>query len=170
MPLPTYHPHLLQDGTPAAELPDQVPPATRQRRRDELVSLQQRISEGFAESLVGRTLEVLVDAVGEDGGFIGRTQWDAPDGEHLGSVHGTLGVWSLLVTVAKATHTPSHFAWAPTHPPPTATAPPPPPPVDPIVFMAEAEDPAVPRLELGQVRLCRVDGASIFDLDATVIH
>ncbi|KIZ07386.1 MiaB-like tRNA modifying enzyme YliG [Monoraphidium neglectum] len=109
-----------EDGTPAAEMPEQVSPAVRQRRRDELVSLQQRISEGFAQSLVGRTLEVLVDALGEDGGFIGRTEWDAPD-------------------------------------------------VDPIVFLAEAEDPAVPRLELGQVRRCRVDGASIFDLDATVV-
>jgi tRNA A37 methylthiotransferase MiaB len=61
-------------------MPEQVSPAVRQRRRDELVSLQQRISEGFAQSLVGRTLEVLVDALGEDGGFIGRTEWDAPDG------------------------------------------------------------------------------------------
>ena len=57
----------------------------RQRRRDELVSLQQRISQGFAESLVGCTLDVLVDGVGDEGGFIGRTQWDAPDGEQPGS-------------------------------------------------------------------------------------
>jgi hypothetical protein len=70
----------LQDGTPAAQLPEQVAPAMRQRRRDELVSIQQRISEGFAASLVGSTLDVLVDAIDEDGGFIGRTQWDAPDG------------------------------------------------------------------------------------------
>lgn len=80
----TQHTHnTQQDGTPAAEFPDQVPAATRQRRRDELVSLQQRLSEGFAESLVGRSLEVLVDGLDDEGGFVGRTQWDAPDGELL---------------------------------------------------------------------------------------
>lgn len=110
-----------EDGTPAADFPDQVSASTRQRRRDELVSLQQRISEGFANSLVGRVIEVLVDGEDEEGGYIGRTQWDAPD-------------------------------------------------VDPIVFLAEAEDLAVPRLAVGQMRLCRVDGASLFDLDASVVE
>jgi hypothetical protein len=47
------------------------------------VSLQQRVSEGFASSLVGQMVDVLVDGEGEDGGFIGRTQWDAPDGALL---------------------------------------------------------------------------------------
>lgn len=41
--------------------------------------------------------------------------------------------------------------------------------VDPIVFLAEAEDAAVARLEVGQMRRVRVDGASLFDLDATVV-
>ncbi|GBF99608.1 hypothetical protein Rsub_12072 [Raphidocelis subcapitata] len=109
-----------EDGTPAAELPEQVAPELRVRRRDELVSLQQRISEGFAQSLVGRTIEVLVDAVDEDGTFIARTQWDAPD-------------------------------------------------VDPLVFLSEAEDASLPRLEVGQMRRARIDGASIFDLEATVV-
>lgn len=42
-------------------------------------------------------------------------------------------------------------------------------PVDPIVFLAEAEDPSLPRLAVGQMRTVRVDGASLFDLDASVI-
>jgi hypothetical protein len=42
--------------------------------------------------------------------------------------------------------------------------------VDPIVFLAEAEDPSMPRLEVGQMRRVRVDGASLFDLDATVVE
>eukprot|EP00775_Hariotina_reticulata_P010662 gene10662-10821_t len=68
-----------EDGTPAAELPGQVPPRVRQRRRDELVQVQQSISESFAGSLVGRVIDVLVDGVNEDGWLFGRTQWDAPD-------------------------------------------------------------------------------------------
>lgn len=52
---------------------------TRVARRDELVSLQQRIGEDWARSMVGKTLPVLVDGVDEEGIMIGRTQWDAPD-------------------------------------------------------------------------------------------
>ena len=42
-------------------------PPCRERRRDELVSLQQRIGEEFANKLVGRTVEVLVDGYNEEG-------------------------------------------------------------------------------------------------------
>lgn len=49
------------------------------RRRDELISLQQRIGERFAESLVGKEVDVLIDGYNDEGFLIGRTQWDAPD-------------------------------------------------------------------------------------------
>lgn len=54
-------------------------PHCRQRRRDELIQVQQHISEGFAASLVGQELDVLVDGTTEDGWLFGRTQFDAPD-------------------------------------------------------------------------------------------
>lgn len=38
----------------------QVPQKVRDRRRDELVSIQQRLGESFAASLVGREVDVLV--------------------------------------------------------------------------------------------------------------
>ena len=60
-----------------------MPPKTRARRRDELVSLQQRVGEGFAESLVGTELDVLVDGYSDEGWLLGRTQWDAPDVDPL---------------------------------------------------------------------------------------
>ncbi|KAF6251091.1 hypothetical protein COO60DRAFT_1563392 [Scenedesmus sp. NREL 46B-D3] len=66
-----------EDGTPAADLPEQTP--QRIRRRDELVQVQQGISEAFAASLVGQEIDVLVDGENEDGWLFGRTQWDAPD-------------------------------------------------------------------------------------------
>ncbi|KAI3429616.1 hypothetical protein D9Q98_005702 [Chlorella vulgaris] len=68
-----------EDGTPAAELPEQLGPEVRESRRDELVSLQQRVGEAWAKTLVGREIEVLVDGHTEDGEIFGRTQWDAPD-------------------------------------------------------------------------------------------
>ena len=45
----------------------------------QIISLQQRIGERFAEGLIGRELDVLVDGFNDDGQLIGRTQWDAPD-------------------------------------------------------------------------------------------
>ena len=57
----------------------QVQAEVREARRDELISLQQRVGAAFASSQVGKTLEVLVDGEDEDGMMVGRTQWDAPD-------------------------------------------------------------------------------------------
>jgi ribosomal protein S12 methylthiotransferase len=68
-----------EDGTPAATLPEQLPQDVRDYRRDELISLQQRIGEDFASSLVGQEVDVIVDGYNDDGWLIGRTQWDAPD-------------------------------------------------------------------------------------------
>lgn len=68
-----------EDGTPAAEYQDQVPQDVREARRDELVSLQQDVGQDFAESLIGCQIPVLVDSITDDGQFLGRTQWDAPD-------------------------------------------------------------------------------------------
>ena len=45
---------LRRKGTPAASMQEQVPPEIREARRDELISLQQRIGQEFAESMTGR--------------------------------------------------------------------------------------------------------------------
>jgi len=72
-----------EDGTPAAELPEQWPQEVRDRRRDELISLQQRIGEEWARGLAGTEIDVLIDGVTEDGALFGRTQWDAPDVDNI---------------------------------------------------------------------------------------
>ena len=69
-----------EDGTPAAEYPDQVPDDLRALRRDQLVAQQQEISENFAQSRVGQTLDVLIDNFDEDmDAWVGRTSLEAPD-------------------------------------------------------------------------------------------
>lgn len=69
-----------EDGTPAAEYPDQVPDDLRALRRDQLVAQQQEISESFAQSRVGQTLDVLIDSFDEDmNAWVGRTSLEAPD-------------------------------------------------------------------------------------------
>ena len=72
-----------EDGTPAATMPEQVDGDTRAARRDELISLQQRVGAAFAEARVGETIDVLVDGFDADGQLVGRTQWDAPDVDPL---------------------------------------------------------------------------------------
>ncbi|MDT3767524.1 tRNA (N6-isopentenyl adenosine(37)-C2)-methylthiotransferase MiaB [Gleimia hominis] len=47
-------------GTPAADMPDQVPPQVAQERYERLVALQDRISTEDARALEGQTVEVLV--------------------------------------------------------------------------------------------------------------
>lgn len=76
----------------------------------------QDLGEAFARSRVGMELDVLIDGYSEeDGTYLGRTQWDAPD-------------------------------------------------VDPCVFVTPVE--GSPALEVGTMRRCVVDGASVSDLFA----
>lgn len=68
-----------EEGTPAAEMPDQVPSETAERRRDEIMELQQAVSFDLNESHVGEVLEVLVEGyLPEDRIYVGRTYRDAP--------------------------------------------------------------------------------------------
>eukprot|EP00803_Ostreobium_quekettii_P009871 evm.model.scf_2033.1 EVM.evm.TU.scf_2033.1 scf_2033:18171-23166(-) len=107
-----------EDGTSAAELPEQVDPETCAARQDELISLQQDITADFANSLIGQEIPILVDKYTEDGELVGRTQWDAPD-------------------------------------------------IDPHVYLSMGPDDAgLPPLEIGQMRMCKIDSAHLFDLEA----
>ncbi len=67
-------------GTPAAELPDQLPKAVVQERFERLTALQDRISREENERQVGRQVELLVtEKTGRRGGETGRLTGRAPD-------------------------------------------------------------------------------------------
>jgi ribosomal protein S12 methylthiotransferase len=69
-----------EEGTPAAAMPEQVPAEAAQERYDRLMCVQQEIALRRNERWVGKTLEVLVEAVHEDGErWVGRSFRDAPD-------------------------------------------------------------------------------------------
>lgn len=72
-----------EDGTPAAALPDQVPPAVREERRAALMELQAEISAEILADAVGSRLPVLVDAPEEDwpGLHRGRVWFQAPEAD-----------------------------------------------------------------------------------------
>ncbi|HET9397411.1 MAG TPA: 30S ribosomal protein S12 methylthiotransferase RimO [Sphingomicrobium sp.] len=73
-------------GASANSLPDPVPEEVKEERYARVMELTARISAEKLAAKVGRTIEVIVDAVDSDGGATGRSQADAPeiDGEaHL---------------------------------------------------------------------------------------
>ena len=66
------------EGAAANALPDPVPEQVKLERRARLMQLQARISAAKLQRKIGRTLTVLVDAVGEDGA-VARSAADAPE-------------------------------------------------------------------------------------------
>ena len=75
------------EGAAANALPDPVPEEVKQERYERVMALSARISAEKLAAKVGKTLDVLIDAVdAETGGATGRSKADAPeiDGEvHL---------------------------------------------------------------------------------------
>jgi len=71
----------LEPDTPAALLGEHLPDEVKLERRDRLMAVQQPIAFAFNRSLVGQTLDVLIDAPAPEGRhlWLGRTYADAPD-------------------------------------------------------------------------------------------
>ena len=98
----------VEDGTESATMPGQVDPGEALERLRTLTGLQESLADEAARGFVGRTLDVLVDEV-SDQGCLGRSYREAPDtdGEvRLVTVDGTsadLPVGRMLpVTVTAA--------------------------------------------------------------------
>lgn len=69
-----------EEGTPAAEMPDQIPEETKEARRDEIMALQQEIAFEKAALRVGSTMKVFVEGyLPKDDIYVTRTFMDAPD-------------------------------------------------------------------------------------------
>jgi len=66
------------DGALANELPGAVPEEVKEERWQRFMEVQQAISAAHLERKVGRTLEVVIDSV-DDEGAVGRSQGDAPE-------------------------------------------------------------------------------------------
>lgn len=69
-----------EEDTPAASYPDQVPEEVRSDRRDEIMELQQDIAFEHSESMVGKTVEVMIEGkLADENAYVGRTYQDAPN-------------------------------------------------------------------------------------------
>ena len=68
-----------EEGTPAAEM-DHVPAEVAMERAQMVETIQSRIMDDYNSSMIGKTLDVLVDGFDEDyEQFYGRTYGDSPD-------------------------------------------------------------------------------------------
>ncbi|HEY2300011.1 MAG TPA: tRNA (N6-isopentenyl adenosine(37)-C2)-methylthiotransferase MiaB [Jatrophihabitans sp.] len=84
-------------GTPAATMPDQVPKPVVQERYERLVELQEQLSWDAARALVGREVEVLVNAAGRKDDATGRVSGRGRDGR-LVHVAGEADPGDLITT------------------------------------------------------------------------
>lgn len=107
-------------GTPAADMPNQIPPEVKRQRARRLQVLSRSLASQFAQSLCGRRLEVLVEGQlhGQPGRFVGTAeryvavefsalglpQGLVPvtvDGVCRGRLHGRAGVPPMLPLVPR---------------------------------------------------------------------
>jgi ribosomal protein S12 methylthiotransferase len=73
----TYSP---EEGTPAAEFPDQIEEERKQQWRDEVMELQEEIIFDKNEEMKDRELYVFIEGkVADENAYVGRTYRDAPD-------------------------------------------------------------------------------------------
>ena len=71
-----------EEGTAAADMPDQIEEPVKEERLNALMEQQQAISLKRNERWIGRTLTMLVEETGMDGTY-GRTVREAPDADGL---------------------------------------------------------------------------------------
>ena len=92
------------EGAPATNMADQVPEDVKEERFHRFMQLQQEISANRLKQKIGKTLDVLVDEIDEEG-IIGRTKADAPEVDGLVYVDNLSGINVKVGDVIKVTIT-----------------------------------------------------------------
>ncbi len=68
-----------EEGTVAGEMKNQIDDEIKAARADSIMRMQVDISREINEAKIGNTIEVLVDDIDEDGAYLGRSMYDAPE-------------------------------------------------------------------------------------------
>jgi ribosomal protein S12 methylthiotransferase len=76
-------PYSREEGTRAAEFPDQVEEPVKEERRIRLMSVQRKISRRLMKARVGQNCEVLVEGRETAGLYYGRSYGEAPEVDGL---------------------------------------------------------------------------------------
>ena len=73
-----------EEGTPAADFPDQIDEDTKVFYRDEIMELQQDISFDINNTFIGKDIDVIIEGyISDDDIYVGRSYRDAPDVDGL---------------------------------------------------------------------------------------
>ena len=89
-------PYYAEKGTPSSAMPDDVPEEVKLERQEELYLLQQEISHDINLRFVGKTMDVLIEGIQEDGILVGRTYRDAPEIDGLVFVSGDAPIGQII--------------------------------------------------------------------------
>lgn len=92
------------EGAPATEMADQVLEDVKEERFHRFMQLQQEISTKRLKQKIGKTLDVLVDEIDEEG-IIGRSKADAPEVDGLVYIDNLSGINVKVGDVIKVTIT-----------------------------------------------------------------
>ena len=68
-----------EENTPAGEMENQIPEEIKQQRLDAIMRRQLDISLELNREKIGKVLDVITEEQDEDGSYIGRTVYDAPE-------------------------------------------------------------------------------------------
>jgi ribosomal protein S12 methylthiotransferase len=85
----------FEPGTVSEPLGDPVSAEIKEERRDRLMALQQSISLQKNQSMIGRTLPVLIEGQG-DGLSLGRSYRDAPEIDGMVLVEGKAPIGAMV--------------------------------------------------------------------------
>ena len=99
------------DGAKANELPGAVPEAVKEERWHRFMAAQKEISAAVTAQRVGRTIDVLVDEV-DDEGAIGRSAWDAPEIDGCVFLNGATAVKPGDMIKARVFEADAYDLWA----------------------------------------------------------
>lgn len=81
-------PYSQEEDTPAGDMSGQIPDEIKNKRRDELMLLQQELAFRAAADMVGRRVTAMIEGkVADEAVYVARTYKDAPDVDGLLFVH-----------------------------------------------------------------------------------
>ncbi len=90
-------PYYPEEGTPSATMKDDVPEEVKIARKDQLMELQQGISRKLNHQFVGKTLDVLIEGIEENGSvLVGRSYRDAPEIDGLVFAQGKAEIGDIV--------------------------------------------------------------------------
>ena len=99
------------EGAPANAFDGQVPEEVKQERFERFMEVQARISAERLQRKIGRTLELVIDEVDEEGA-IGRSHADAPEIDGMVYLNGETELMPGDVVTAKVFQADEHDLWA----------------------------------------------------------